>query len=258
MKLFRLIPCNLYVSLFVAIYLSFFVLLKSHAEDLNSPVSSFSEVDEFVYDPVGRRDPFKPWRPFAIKKAMDPKGSQISEEAKLVEITNPLLKHEVERYSVLAIMWDIAKPRALIKDPEGKSHVVFQGSLLGRNGGSIRSLREGEVVITERVDVNGERKATTKILEVNKNDIFPKIQPSQPSSQPSSNSLSGSLPVTQASGSDSSSPLNKALPTYFEYANEAMTPAPQTRDVNQNTNSRNKNRPSSSQNQSPKTMETQQ
>ncbi len=126
--------------------------------------TTVSEAEDYVYDPVGRRDPFRPWRPFSIRKAVAP--TDPNKEEKVIEITDPLLKHEVERYNVLGIMWDVARPRALLKDPEGKTHMVFIGTRLGRNGGVIQTMREGEVVVAEKVDVNGEMKLTTKLLEV--------------------------------------------------------------------------------------------
>jgi type IV pilus assembly protein PilP len=243
---------------FCLISISFFMPEFSKAERFVASTPSFQEADEFVYDPIGRRDPFKPWRPFSIKKAMNQKGIQPSgSETKVVEITDPLLKHEVEKYSVLAIMWDVAKPRALIKDPEGSSHIVFQGSRLGRNGGSIRSLREGEVVINESVDVNGEIKTTTKILEVNKNDFSFQVKSLQPltASPPS--------PIAVPQGIKSEGVMvpsgNKSLPEYFDSAEDAMNLSREEMDPTKPAaNSKNRSRPTTSATQSPKTTETKQ
>lgn len=149
-----------------AYFMTLFLLLSAL---ICFPIHSFSqdaaaEVEDYIYDPIGRRDPFKPWRPFTIKKAVVPDGT--TSAAKVIEITDPLQKHEIEQYEILGIMWDVSRPRALIKDPENKTHMVFQGTRLGRNGGVIQTMREGEVVVTENIDVNGELKQTTKLLEV--------------------------------------------------------------------------------------------
>lgn len=204
-----------------------FVSLTTTAQQ-SDPVedtSTAQNMDEFVYDPVGRRDPFKPWRPFAIKKAVDPKAQTTSGAAPVIEITDPLLKYEIEQYSVLAIMWDVARPRALVKDPDGKSHLVFQGSRLGRNGGSIRSLREGEIIINESVDVNGEMKNTTKILEVKTGDFSSKIQ--APTALTAPNLKIGNFPLQDSKGSSIAPSAPISLPNYFdsvEDANAALRP----------------------------------
>lgn len=121
------------------------------------------ELDEFIYDPIGRRDPFKPWRVFTPRKVAEPSDTSPS---KVVEITDPLLKYDLERYTILGIMWDVGNPRALVRDPEGKSHLVYKNSRIGRNEGYVQSVREGELVVIERIEVDGQPKTMTKLLAV--------------------------------------------------------------------------------------------
>lgn len=109
-------------------------------------------VDGYVYEPAGRRDPFKP---FTAKKRVEISriaGSGLGGKPDL----GPLEFFEINSLSILAILWDVGEPRAIIKDPGGKSHVIKKGAFMGKNNGFVAEIREGEVVVVETF-VEGEK-----------------------------------------------------------------------------------------------------
>lgn len=108
----------------------------------------------YVYDPTGRRDPFAPY-----------KAIRIGRTGPLLE---PLQMQDLEKLSLIGILWDVNAPRALVKDPDGKLHTLVKNTKLGRNNGYVAVIREGEVVVIETVDEDGKSFKRTKILEFKK------------------------------------------------------------------------------------------
>lgn len=95
---------------------------------------------DYVYDPTGKRDPFKPFK--AI-------GSSPVKPGRSAENLEPLQRWELERLQVVGILWDVAKPKAMIKDPDGAIYTASIKTKIGRNDGFIAAIREGEIVVFE-------------------------------------------------------------------------------------------------------------
>lgn len=137
-------------------------LFAAEMDTLPPPPSEFRfEVpDGYVYDPKDRRDPFKPYG-----------GGELNltdTNKKPVFVEDPLQLFEIDRLSVIAIMWSVNKPRALVKDPSGKIHTVRQGTKLGLSNGEILAIREGEIVVMESKLVGGSLERSPKILTLSK------------------------------------------------------------------------------------------
>lgn len=116
-------------------------------EVLTSPGS-----ETFSYDPVGKRDPFQPE---SDKESDVPED--ISGQGKRMPTPAPLPQRELEplelfdltQLKISAIIWDTKKPRAMLTDPSGASHIVKLKSRIGKKNGFVVSIREGEVVVVE-------------------------------------------------------------------------------------------------------------
>ncbi len=115
--------------------------------------------DGYVYDPTGRRDPFKPYR--SALSALDKTKRNIIS-------TDPLQKWELERLQVIGILWEVRTPRAMVIDPDGVIHTIFKNTKIGRNNGIVAAIREGEVVVIQTIDNEGTITKETKILELGK------------------------------------------------------------------------------------------
>jgi type IV pilus assembly protein PilP len=91
----------------------------------------------FVYNPFGKRDPFKPF--------IDKTGAtQVAEEA-----NGPTQKFDLDQYHLVGIIWGVDRPRALVQDPENIGHVIEVGSYVGKNWGKVTLISSAEVVVTE-------------------------------------------------------------------------------------------------------------
>jgi type IV pilus assembly protein PilP len=124
-------------------------------------VPQFASDDQYTYDPRGRRDPFLPYKSYRP-------GPSTSSPAKVVDATDPLQRWELDRFAVVAIMWEIRLPKAMVKDPDGKTYMVSKNTKIGRNSGQVVAIREGEVVVVETIDNEGVQTKEVKILELKK------------------------------------------------------------------------------------------
>jgi type IV pilus assembly protein PilP len=110
--------------------------------------------DQYTFDPTGKRDPFKPFGPKTSPNAGIP--------AKL----EPLEEFEIDQLQIVGILWDINKPRALIRTPKNDLFTVYKNSKIGRNNGSILAIREGEIVVSEIRYEDGKTIKETRVKEI--------------------------------------------------------------------------------------------
>jgi len=99
--------------------------------------------EKFVYDPTGKRDPFK---------AMD-FSYKIKDDGSLTA----LQKYSLGQLKVTATLTDLnGKIRALVEDAEGKGHSVQVGTKIGNAGGEVASIdKQGIKVVETKFDYNG-------------------------------------------------------------------------------------------------------
>ena len=112
----------------------------------------------FIYDERGRKDPFAPYNP-VVKQSTSKKV-----------IREGLLKYDLTELNVTTIIvGGKSKSKALVRDPENKTHVVFENDKIGRNNGVIRKIRAGQIVVIEEAKgKEGNILYTTKILSMKK------------------------------------------------------------------------------------------
>jgi len=134
-------------------------------EEASTPViPQFASDDQYTYDPSGRRDPFKPYR--SIRPP--PSLSQGLGQTRVVDESDPLQRWDLERFAVVAILWEVRQPKALVQDPDGKTYMIGKRTRIGRNNGQVVAIREGEVVVVEEIDNEGVQTKEVKILELKK------------------------------------------------------------------------------------------
>ena len=114
--------------------------------------------DDYVYDPTGKRDPFKPFRVIRTTGRKDTPKEQLE----------PLQRWELERLQIVGILWDVGTPRAMIKDPDGTVYTVVKNSKIGRNEGYVSAIREGELVIVEIRYEEDKPVKETRVMEFKK------------------------------------------------------------------------------------------
>lgn len=129
------------------------------AEGAPAVVPQFASDEQYTYDPTGRRDPFKPYKSYRPA----PVGP-----AKVVDSSDPLQRWDLDRFNVVAIMWEVRQPKAMVKDPDGKMYMIGKSTKIGRNAGQVVAIREGEVVVVENIENEGVQTKEVKILELKK------------------------------------------------------------------------------------------
>lgn len=122
--------------------------------------------EDYEYDPIGKRDPFKSFIKLVKPLETVAKTSKIVNKQKVeVVVTDPLLKYGLEEYKILGILSNTNNPRALIQI-DGKTYIMYRNMKLGRNSGVIREIREGELVVSEQVEIDGKIRQETKLLQI--------------------------------------------------------------------------------------------
>jgi Tfp pilus assembly protein PilP len=104
----------------------------------------------YTYDKKGKRDPFEPYR---HNRGMNS------------DTAGPLMAYELEQLQVVAVVWDTGNPRALVADPRGETHVVREGTPIGKNDGLVIHIGDNIVLVKETyIDFAGE--VTTNDVEL--------------------------------------------------------------------------------------------
>ena len=99
----------------------------------------------FVYDPLGRRDPF---RSFILDRLRE------DDEA----IKGPLEEYDLSQLELAGMVWRGEKRRALVIDPSGQGYVVEEGDKIGKNDGRVLEIGDSVIRVREEyVDFHGEK-----------------------------------------------------------------------------------------------------
>lgn len=120
-----------------------------------NPAQNFLE--PYIFDTrEGRRNPF---RPIVLK---DDEGAVVAGPA------TPLERYEIDELKLIAIMWDVKNPRAMLMDPNKEIHVIGKDERIGRRRGYVATIREGELVVVETTEFNGEIVYSTRVMRIEK------------------------------------------------------------------------------------------
>jgi type IV pilus assembly protein PilP len=116
------------------------------------PGGSMGSSAGFVYNPVGRRDPF---RSFILDRLHEDE----------TETKGPLEEYDLSQLEVAGLVWKAERRRALVIDPSGQGYVVEEGDKIGKNNGRVLEIGDSSMRVREEyVDFHGE--ATTKEIDM--------------------------------------------------------------------------------------------
>jgi type IV pilus assembly protein PilP len=119
---------------------------------LPSPLSSV--IEDYDYNPEGKRDPFV---------AVENPGTTGIMTGPIF----PLQGYDLDQLKLVGIIWDVRYPKAMLLDPTGKGYVVKVSDRVGRNNGRIARIRESEIVVVESFkDAKGKVSYQTKVLRL--------------------------------------------------------------------------------------------
>ncbi|MDY6854035.1 MAG: pilus assembly protein PilP [Thermodesulfobacteriota bacterium] len=120
------------------------ISIVGQSNDVNESEKSAQEVstteeepiEKDIYNPKGKRDPFKQLI-----------GLQVQKKKKVV----PLQKYEVSQLKLTGIIWGAnMKSMAMVEDPTGKGYVIKTGTLIGSNNGKVKRITKDRVIILEK------------------------------------------------------------------------------------------------------------
>ncbi len=112
-----------------------------------------AEKKEYVYDPTGKRDPFR--------------SAILGESLRGKETLPPLQRREISELKLIGIIWDRAGYNAMLETPDGKGYTVKIGTIVGPKKGIVRKITKRTVVIEEKyMDIIGEMKMREIIMEL--------------------------------------------------------------------------------------------
>lgn len=110
------------------------------------------------YPDSNRRNPFQP-DPEVIEPQAAVDDGQVRE-------LDPLEQYGVGQLELVAIISEVAVPKAMFLDPDGFGHVVKEGDRVGRNSAVITDIRDNEVEMTETPDAEEGGQATTRVVKL--------------------------------------------------------------------------------------------
>ncbi len=118
---------------------------------VQAPPPVVPAVEELPYDAAGKRDPFRPPR------ATSQTG----------EVSTPLQRYEIGQLRLVAVIYNTGAPRAVVEDDAGLGYIVRVGTPIGPNGGAVRSIERGRMLVRESSqDYFGEDQASEVVMEL--------------------------------------------------------------------------------------------
>lgn len=100
-----------------------------------------------LYNPAGKRDPFVPFLK-AEPKSVLAQGDSLP----------PLQRFELGELKFVGVIWGGKGVLALVEDGEGKGYTVTVGTKIGRGGGTVTRITQGEILVKEEfIDFTGTR-----------------------------------------------------------------------------------------------------
>jgi type IV pilus assembly protein PilP len=119
--------------------------------------------ETWSYSSVGKRDPFR-----SFLAAGRSTGSALA-----TRCATPLGRYELEQFKLVAVITGLEDPVAMVQAPNGTGYTVRRGSCIGKNGGSVATVRTGELVVAEwATRADGTRDRTQTVLSLPKREVI--------------------------------------------------------------------------------------
>jgi len=113
----------------------------------------------YVYDPIGRRDPFE--SPIMAKQAASVPEASLT----------PLEKFNIGQLRLIGVIIGKGQPRAMVVAPDGKSYVLKKGVKVGGNEGVVVGITPEAVEVEERYfDFSGEIRKSVQLIQLPKRE----------------------------------------------------------------------------------------
>ena len=107
----------------------------------------------YIFDPQGKTNPFQP---LVVDKTET--AQKKVEQAAKEEPGTPLEKMELSSLKLVAVIWGIPNPRAMVEDSGGKGYILTAGTRVGKNKGQITKITPSGIVVSEKYEADGKLK----------------------------------------------------------------------------------------------------
>lgn len=117
------------------------VVPKELAKAAEAPASAEAAAKAPVddrYNPKGKRDPFEPF----LKTDRKPSLADLA-------AVPPLQRYDLGELRFVGVIWTAKGARALVEDIEGKGYTVTVGTKIGRGGGVVTRITDGQIFVGE-------------------------------------------------------------------------------------------------------------
>jgi type IV pilus assembly protein PilP len=107
----------------------------------------------YTYSPVGKLNPFHPLVVDKTEKTPTPPPKKVEGAGREKEEPGtPLERVELTALKLVAVVWDIANPRAMVEDAGGKGYILIRGTRIGKNQGQVSRITSAGIVVQEKVE----------------------------------------------------------------------------------------------------------
>jgi len=108
----------------------------------------------YTYSPVGKPNPFQP---LVVDKPETPatpptKKVEAAGRDQKEEPGTPLERVELAALKLVAVVWDISNPRAMVEDAGGKGYILTRGTRIGKNQGQVTKITSAGILVQEKVE----------------------------------------------------------------------------------------------------------
>ncbi len=125
-----------------------------YANEEDALIASLNNFEDqlFIYDPTGKKDPFRPL--------------DFDRFNRQVKGKTPLEQFDYSQFRVSAVLLDSGEPKAIIEDGNGKGHTVQIGTKIGLYEGTVSEIKPDRIIVKEiTIDFTGEE--NTKLVDIN-------------------------------------------------------------------------------------------
>ena len=125
-----------------------------------------SQAPAYVYNPIGKRDPFR-----------SPDAEPATQAALAnAACTEPLCRFDIDQLTLVAVVSGDANPLAMVQDPAGRGYFVRRNTRVGRQGGKVTQIMSDAVVITEYFTTPDGKTTANPVTLAIKSEKLPELE----------------------------------------------------------------------------------
>lgn len=154
------------------------------------PGLRMGNTEGFTFEPTGRRDPFAPPKiifslpgegssvplsdgespppnvGFDSQGPLVPGAQVVGPPATFSGGQDPLSSYHLRDFKVVAILWDVRSPRAMVRLPNNRVYTIGVKTKMSRENAVVAAIREREVVMVQPAQDGGYRGGEIRVLKM--------------------------------------------------------------------------------------------